>query len=73
MAMTLFKIFQADMLPKALHSLLRKTFLRRILMKGLHSDESRKKVLVRSDTMYKWLLQRLLAKIAKMETAMNPC
>ena len=72
-AMTLFKIFQAEMLPKSLHSMLRKTFLRRILMKGLHSDESGKKVLVRSDTRYKWLLQRLLAKTARMEAAMSPC
>ena len=73
MAMTLFKIFQAEMLPKALHSLLRKTFMKRILMKGLHPDYSGKKVLVRSDTRYKWLLQRLLAKTARMEAAMSPC
>jgi hypothetical protein len=73
MAMTLFKIFQAEMLPKSLHSLLRKTFLRRVLMKGLHPDESEKKVLIRPGTRYKWLLQRLLAKTARMETAMNPC
>ncbi|QTA89449.1 hypothetical protein [Desulfonema magnum] len=33
MAMTLFKIFQAEMLPKSLHSLMRKTFLWRILRK----------------------------------------
>ena len=72
-AMTLFKIFQAEMLPKSLHSLLRKTFLRRILMKGLRLDESGKKVLVRSDTRYKWLLQRLLAKTARMKLAMKPC
>jgi len=72
-AMTLFKIFQAEMLPKSLHSLLRKTFLRRILMKGLHLDESGKKVLVRSDTRYKWLLQRLLAKTSRMKSAMSPC
>ena len=71
--MTLFKIFQAEMLPKALHSMLRKTFQRRILMKGLRPDESEKKVLVRSDTKYKWLLQRLLAKTSRMESAMSPC
>jgi hypothetical protein len=72
MAMTLFKIFQAEMLPKSLHSLLRKTFLRRILRKGLHFDESGK-VQVRSETGYKWLLQRLLSKTARMEIAMNAC
>ncbi len=71
-AMTLFKIFQAEMLPKSLHSLLRKTFLRRVLMKGLCSDRSGK-VQVRSDTRYKWLLQRLLAKTARMKAAMSPC
>ena len=51
-AMTLFKIFQAEMLPKSLHSMLRKTFLKRILMKGLHPDEFGKKVPDRSDSGY---------------------
>ncbi|RLC13449.1 MAG: hypothetical protein DRI57_16190, partial [Deltaproteobacteria bacterium] len=35
MAMTLFKIFQEEMLPKSLRSLLRKTLFRRIFQKGL--------------------------------------
>jgi len=72
MAMTLFKIFQAEMLPKSLHSLLRKTFLRRILRKGLHFDESGK-VQVRPETGYKWLLRRLLSKTGRMKIAMNTC
>ena len=70
MAMTLFKIFQAEMLPKSLHSLLRKTFLRRILRKGLCPGESGK-VQVRSETRYKWLLRRLLCKTARIEIAIN--
>ena len=71
--MTLFKIFQAEMLPKSLHPMLRKTFMRRILMKGLRLGEFGKKVPVRSDTRYERLLQRLLAKTARMEAAMSPC
>ena len=34
-AMTLIKIFQAEMLPEALQTLLRKTLFRRIFQKGL--------------------------------------
>jgi hypothetical protein len=70
MAMTLFKIFQAEMLPRSLHSLLRKTFMRRILQKGLHFGESGK-VKVRPKTRYTWLLQRLLCKTERMKVAMN--
>jgi len=72
MAMTLFKIFQAEMLPKSLHSLLRKTFMRRILQKGLYLGES-EKVQVRPKSRYTWLLRRLLCKTDRMKTAMNAC
>jgi len=72
MAMTLFKIFQAEMLPKSLHSLLRKTFMRRILQKGLYLGESGK-VQTRPKTRYTWLLRRLLCKADRMKTAMNAC
>jgi hypothetical protein len=72
MAMTLFKIFQAEMLPKSLHSLLRKTLLRRIFHKGLHFGESGK-VKARPKTRYTWLLQRLLCKTERMKVAMNAC
>ncbi len=72
MAMTLFKIFQAEMLPKSLHSLLRKTFMRRILQKGLYLGES-EKVKVRPKSRYTWLLRRLLCKTERMKTAMNAC
>jgi len=72
MAMTLFKIFQAEMLPKSLHSLLRKTFLRRIFQKGLHFGESGK-VHVRPRTRYTWLLRRLLCKTERMKLAINAC
>ncbi len=72
MAMTLFKIFQAEMLPKSLHSLLRKTFMHRILQKGLYLGESGK-VQVRPKSKYTWLLRRLFCKMDRMETAMNTC
>jgi hypothetical protein len=70
MAMTLFKIFQAEMLPKSLHSLLRKTFLRKIFQKGLHFSESGK-VQARPKTRYTWLLRRLLCKTERMKVAIN--
>jgi hypothetical protein len=68
MAMTLFKIFQAEMLPKSLHSLMRKTFLRRILRKGLHLEAG--KVQVRSETRYAWLLRRLLCKTERIRLSL---
>ncbi|MCP4490047.1 MAG: transposase [Gammaproteobacteria bacterium] len=71
-AMTLFKIFQHEMLPKALHALLRKTLFRRIFRKGLRLDESGKLQIV-SYSRYKWLLQRLLSKTAQMTSALNAC
>jgi len=70
MAMTLFKIFQAEMLPKSLHSLLRKTLLRRIFQKGLYFGEPGK-VQVRPKTKYTWLLRRLLCKTERMKHTMN--
>ncbi|MCP4109088.1 MAG: transposase, partial [Desulfobacteraceae bacterium] len=71
-AMTLFKIFQHEMLPKHLHALLRKTLFRRIFRKGLCHDESGKLQVV-SYSRYKWLLQRLLCKTAGMAAALGAC
>jgi hypothetical protein len=65
-AMTLFKIFQTETLPKSLQHLLRKTFLRRIFQKGLCSDESGKVQAV-PKTRYTWHLRRLLCKIERMK------
>ena len=71
-AMTLFKIFQHEMLPKALRTLLRKTLYRRIFKKGLRIGRTGKlEVVVKSK--YNWLLQRLLCKTARMKSALNPC
>ena len=71
-AMTLFKIFQHEMLPKHLHALLRKTLFRRIFRKGLRYVESGKLQII-SDSRYKWLLQRLLSKTVQMAAALNAC
>ncbi len=69
-AMTLFKIFQAETLPKAFQSLLRKTLLRRIFRKGLYSDESGK-VQVVPKSRYTWHLRRLICKIERMKSVCN--
>jgi len=68
-AMTLFKIFQAETLPKAFQSLLRKTLLRRIFRKGLYAHESGRAEAV-PKTGYTWHLRRLPAKIQRMKTAL---
>jgi len=67
-AMTLFKIFQTETLPKSLRHLLRKTFLRKIFQKGLYSDESGKVKAV-NKAKYTWHLRRLLCKIERMKPA----
>ena len=64
-AMTLIKIFQAEMLPKALQTLLRKTLFRRIFQKGLCYDKAGK-VKARSRRKYTWHLRRLLCKTEQM-------
>jgi len=64
-AMTLIKIFQAEMLPKALQTLLRKTLFRRIFQKGLHLDKTGK-VQARRRNKYTWHLRRLLCKTERM-------
>ncbi len=58
-AMTLFKMFQVNTLSKSLHTLLRKTFFRKILQKGLFFD-STGKVHVAPKFRYKWHLRRML-------------
>jgi len=64
-AMTLIKIFQAEMLPEALQTLLRKTLFRRIFQKGLRLDKSGK-VQARPRCKYTWHLRRLLCKTERM-------
>ncbi|MBW2739999.1 MAG: transposase [Deltaproteobacteria bacterium] len=65
MAMTLMKIFQAEMLPKSLQTLLRKTLFRRIFQKGLCYDKAGK-VQARPRDKYTWHLRRLLCKTERM-------
>ena len=71
-AMTLFKIFQHEMLPKALRSLLRKTLYRRIFKKGLRIGRAGE---LEADvkSKYNWPLRRLLCKTARMRSALMPC
>ncbi|MDM8540370.1 transposase [Desulfococcaceae bacterium HSG9] len=64
-AMTLIKIFQAEMLPEALQTLLRKTLFRRIFQKGLCYDKAGK-VKARPGSKYTWHLRRLLCKTERM-------
>lgn len=66
MAMTLIKIFQAEMLPKSLRSLLRKTLFRSIFQKGLCHDKAGK-VMARPRSKYTWHLRRLLCKTERMK------
>ena len=65
MAMTLMKIFQAEMLPKSLQTLLRKTLFHRIFQKGLCHDKAGK-VQARPRSKYTWHLRRLLCKTERM-------
>ncbi len=65
-AMTLIKIFQAEMLPKALQTLLRKTLFRRIFQNGLCIDKAGK-VQARRRNKYTWHLRRLLCKTERMK------
>ena len=64
-AMTLFKIFQVETLPKKYQTLQRRTFFRRVLCKGLKISAAGKVEIVLK-TRYTWLLRRLLSKTAEI-------
>ncbi|MCP4140368.1 MAG: transposase, partial [Chloroflexi bacterium] len=64
-AMTLIKIFQAEMPPKALQTLLRKTLFRRIFQKGPRLDKTGK-AQARRRSKYTWHLRRQLCKTERM-------
>ncbi|WP_124328566.1 hypothetical protein [Desulfonema ishimotonii] len=64
------QIFQVENLPKAFRSLLRKTFLRNVLQKGLRTD-STGKVEVVPKARDKWLLRRLLCKTERMKSVLT--
>lgn len=70
-AMTLVKLFQYEMLPTNLRTLQYKTLLRRILTRGLHMTH-RFKVEICPKSKYKWVLQRMLGKLARMKEALSP-
>jgi len=70
--MTLFKIFQAKTLSKAQQSLLLKTFMRKILQKGLRFDLTGKVEILARDC-NTWLLRRLMAKVEKMKLSIIVC
>lgn len=71
LAMTFVKLFQVEMLPKALQSLMRATLLRRIFQKGFRVDDSGK-VHVLPQTAYTWHLRRLICKLEPMKVALSP-
>ena len=70
-AMTLVKLFQNEMLPKALQYLMRATLLRKILRNLLFMD-SKKKVQIRHKARNTWLLQRLACKLDRMKDFVIP-
>jgi hypothetical protein len=70
-AMTLVKLFQYEMLPTILRTLLYKTLLRRVLTRGLRvTHQSQVEVCPKSK--YTWALQRMLCKLARMKESLNP-
>jgi len=71
LAMTLFKIFQLETLPKNLHSLQRKTLLRRIFQKGLRVEISGQVHIVPKGK-YTWVLRRVLSKTERIKYALSP-
>ncbi len=70
-AMTLMKLFQYEMLPTTLRSLLLKTCVRRILAGGLRMTHQFQVEVCRKSK-YRWALQRMLCKLSRMKAALNP-
>lgn len=70
LAMTLFKLFQGTHLPKILHTLLLKTFVRRIVQRSVRVNHSGY-VEVVPNTKYTWHLRRLLAQTERIKIALN--
>lgn len=68
-AMTMFKIFQVETLPKKYQTLQRRTFFRRVLRKGLRINCSGEVEIV-PKARYTWLLRRLLSKTSEMIPAL---
>lgn len=70
LAMTLFKVFQGKNIPKALHALLLKTFLRRIVQRRIRVNHSGQLEVV-PNTKYTWHLRRLLANTERIKITLN--
>jgi len=70
-AMTLVKLFQYEMLPATLRALLYKTLFRRVLTRGLRVTHQFH-VEVCPKSKYRWALQRMLCKLARMKAALSP-
>jgi hypothetical protein len=68
-SMTLLRLFQLEMLPRAYRSLSRATLLRSVLINGISMVDG--KVQIRPKARHKWVLQRLMGKLQRMETAVN--
>jgi hypothetical protein len=68
LAMTVVKLFQLDMLPKAFHHLMRRTLIRRLFSQGWHWDDQQK-VHISPQARHQWLLRRLFVKIQRIEMA----
>jgi len=70
LAMTLFKLFQVKTLATVFHTLLLKTFVRRVLQKGLWITTSGQ-VEVVPKFKHTWHLRRLLSKTERIQIALN--
>jgi hypothetical protein len=71
LAMTVFKLFQRDTLPSALHTIQRTTFFRRILQTGLDVTQNGA-LQVRPKRKYTWALRRLMARTRRLQEALSP-
>jgi hypothetical protein len=71
LAMTFFKMFQAETLPKTYQRLLLKTFIRRFLQKSLKFHlNGEVEILQKANDI--WLLRRFIAKIERIKIVLKP-
>jgi len=68
-AMTLVKLFQHEMLPKALRSLMRRTLVRRLFARGVVVDGTGT-LRIRAKRKYVWVLRRVFARLERMNAAL---
>jgi hypothetical protein len=70
LAMTFFKLFQVKTLAKVFHTLLLKTFVRRVLQKGVRMTTSGQVEIV-PKFKHTWHLRRLLSKTERIKIALS--